>query len=263
MALGAVALASALAYPLPSSQAGSARGHLAPTKLKVESKSSLAKKSAIVSKSRDGLYIENVGQWNAKAVSHAHGNGVDYWISHNGLVMDFNRSATIGKKSFRVGHVVDMAFSGGETPLVSYEGRAKVKTDFLEYGRTRAVHAASYAEVRLNGIYPGIDMRNYFDGGRPRYDIVVKPGADASKVRMAFKGQKKLSISKSGNLVMGTSLGDMSEEGLKAYTVLNGVKTPVKAGFKLVADNQVSFDLGSYDHSAKLVIDPLIYGKTR
>lgn len=257
--LGAVSLASVLAYPSPPSLHGQP-GASKLAHIKTETRQSLAQKSALVSRSRAGVFLENGGQWDRRAVAVAENSGLNYWVSRNGLVLDFSRGISNGKKGGRTGHVVDMSFEGAKTPQVSFDDKAIVKTDFLLGGHDKAIHAGSYGQVRLNDIYPGVDMRNYFDQKQPRYDLVVHPGADASKITLAFKGQTKLSIDSAGNLVMGTSLGDKKEEGLRAYTVAGGKETPVKAAFKLLANNRVAFDLGSYDHSAKLVIDPLIYG---
>lgn len=259
LVLGAVSLASALAYSSPPSLHGPAGAHTKLPQLKTETKAALAKRNASVSQSRYGVFLENGGQWDSRALAHAQGPGLDYWVSRNGLVMDFNRAAT-SRKSGRVGHVVDMSFVGAKTPTVAFDSKAIVKTDYLLVGKKKAIHAGSYGEVRLNDVYPGIDMRNYFDQKRPRYDLVVHPGADPSKITLGFKGQTKLSVDKNGSLVMGTSLGDMKEEGLRAFTVKNGTETPVNAAFRVLPKNEVAIDLGSYDHSAKLVIDPLIYG---
>jgi hypothetical protein len=215
----------------------------------------------MLARSKPSLFVVNSGQWNSKAVSHAHASGLDYWVTRSGVVMDFNRNKGVSKKSYREGHVIEMKFDGANPAVVSYSGKAKVKTDFMPPKATHALHAASYEEVHLSEIYPGIEMRNYFDHSKPRYDMIVKPGADASKIKLAFDGQTQLSIDKAGSLVMGTKLGDMKEAGLKAFTVAsNGVTTPVQAAFKILGGNKVGFDLGAYDHKSKLVIDPLIYG---
>jgi len=258
--LGALALTAALAHPFPSPQAGLAGANRSAPKAAIKTKANQPNKSELVSRSRSGMFVENAGQWDHKAVSHARSGGLDYWVTKTGVVMDFSSIAKSGKSKVRKGHVVEMKFDGAHAPLVSYTGKAKVKTDYLIGKVTKPTHASSYAEVHLSEIYPGVEMRNYFDHMRPRYDLIVKPGADASKIKLAFNGQTKLSVDKSGSLVMGTQLGDMSEAGLKAFTVSNGKTTPVKAAFKILPGNKVAFDLGAYDHKAKLVVDPLIYG---
>ncbi len=258
--LGALALTSALAHPFPSPQAGLVGAHHAPPKVTAVRKASQPNKADLVSKSKSGLFVQNSGQWNSKAISHAHAGGLDYWVTREGVVMDFNVLSKSHKATTRKGHVIEMKFDGAHKPVVAYTGKAKVKTDYLVSKSSHPFHADSFAEVHLDELYPGVEMRNYFDEKRPRYDLVVKPGGDPSKIKLSFNGQTKLSIDKAGNLVMGTSLGDMSQAGLKAFTVSHGKTTPVKAAFRVHPGNKVTFDLGAYDHKAKLVVDPLIYG---
>ena len=47
-----------------------------------------------------------------------------------------------------------------------------------------------YGKVRLQGVYPGIDLVYYGRQGRLEYDFVVAPGADAAAIKLRFDGAK-------------------------------------------------------------------------
>ena len=59
-------------------------------------------------------------------------------------------------------------------------------------------------------MYPGIDVRYYTDKGNLKYDLIVHPGADPAKIALRFDGTQGISV-KNGNLVVKTSLGDVTE----------------------------------------------------
>jgi hypothetical protein len=46
-----------------------------------------------------------------------------------------------------------------------------------------------------------VDLVFYDQGGKLEYDLVVKPGADPQKIRLAFEGQDRMRVDdKSGDL---------------------------------------------------------------
>ena len=62
----------------------------------------------------------------------------------------------------------------------------------------------------------------------------------------------------SGNLVISSAAGDVLLHKPVAYQEQNGARQAVDARFVLKSDNQVSFELGNYDRSRELVIDPSV-----
>ena len=62
----------------------------------------------------------------------------------------------------------------------------------------------------------------------------------------------------SGNLVISSAAGDVLLHKPVAYQEQNGARQAVDARFVLKANNQVCFELGNYDRSRELVIDPSV-----
>ena len=58
-----------------------------------------------------------------------------------------------------------------------------------------------YGKVRLQGVYPGIDLVYYGRQGQLEYDFVVAPGADASAIRWGFDGAKP-ELAANGDLLL-------------------------------------------------------------
>jgi hypothetical protein len=209
----------------------------------------------------DPQFLENKGQWDDRASFLTRTGNLNVWITREGLVLDFFRRDVEGGQSGSAGHVVGMSFVGankatGLKPLK----KTRLHTDFVNPSGEQSFRGVpSFREVLQTGVYPGIDVRNYIDTGKARYDILVAPNADPSLVKIRFTGADKVSVD-GGQVVLGTSVGDLKQGGLYAYQVINGQEQKVEAEFRLESANVVSFKLGHYDKSRPLVIDPLIYG---
>ncbi len=114
-----------------------------------------------------------------------------------------------------------------------------------------------YGQVRYNNVYPGIDLA-YHGTQQLEFDFVVKPGASPDKIAVGFKGAQKLRTDHSGNLVLGTAAGEIQLLRPVAYQEKDGVRRPVPARFVTKEKNKVAFELGAYDRTRQLVIDPSI-----
>src|SRR6266699_1817546 len=60
----------------------------------------------------------------------------------------------------------------------------------------------TYAKVRYEQVYPGIDLVYYGNQRQLEYDFVVAPGADPKKIVLGLKGGDKLEIDAHGDLVL-------------------------------------------------------------
>ena len=119
----------------------------------------------------------------------------------------------------------------------------------------------TYSRVKLAAVYPGIDLV-YYGAGKGRtleYDFVVKPGADASRIRMAVSGAKSLRTV-GGKLIASTACGDVTLNRPYAYQTVDGIRKQVACAFTLER-NTIGFQVARYDASRPLVVDPtLAYG---
>lgn len=124
---------------------------------------------------------------------------------------------------------------------------------------------ANYEKVRYAGIYRGVDLVYYGNQKQLEYDFVVSPGADPSVIALTFGGgpdgskQIPLTISRDGDLVASLEGGGVSFHKPLVYQKnQNAAKTAIDGRYTLRADGRVGFELGAYDHSKQLVIDPVL-----
>jgi hypothetical protein len=119
---------------------------------------------------------------------------------------------------------------------------------------------AQYAQVKMEEVYPGIDMVYYGDQGRLEYDFVVKPGADPQKIRLRVSGTNEIRIESNGYLTLRTKHGNLDFHAPVLYQGDGNRKTIIRGCFEKCGKYEVGFAVKGYDASKPLVIDPpLVY----
>ncbi len=116
----------------------------------------------------------------------------------------------------------------------------------------------TYAKVKYEGVYPGVDLVYYGNQRQLEYDFVVAPGADPKAVRLRFTRANRLKLDSNGDLRVIARNGEIAFHKPIGYQVVDGQRQLVAARFTLVAKKAVGFTLDSYDHSRELVIDPVL-----
>ncbi len=145
----------------------------------------------------------------------------------------------------------------------------------------------TYARVRYENIYPGVDLVYYGNqDGQLEYDFVVAPGADPAAITLGVGEhgslrRSPLRIAADGDLLVPLEDGELrfhkpvvyqpGSDQRSAFSILQkqnadpGIRTPdstsrtvVDGRYVLTASNQVHFELGAYDPTKPLVIDPVL-----
>ena len=116
-----------------------------------------------------------------------------------------------------------------------------------------------YGRLACRGIYPGIDAIFYWREGRLEYDLVVAPGADPSAIQLAFEATTGITIEGSGNLVVHAGEASFKMHKPRLFQRLrSGRETDVVGGYRLMPSGLVMFDIGAFDRSRTLVVDPVL-----
>jgi hypothetical protein len=96
------------------------------------------------------------------------------------------------------------------------------------------------------------------------YDFIVAPGVDPSQIQLNFTGADKVEINAEGSLVVRAGDAELRQHAPYVYQEVNGGRQPVAGSFVLNTQGsppgefRVHFDLGAYDHTRPLVIDPMV-----
>lgn len=120
----------------------------------------------------------------------------------------------------------------------------------------------TYGRVRVSGVYPGIDVVYYGMPNSLEYDIVARPGADVSRIRVAIEGGAKTAVDASGNLEIKTAAGTIAMHKPHAYQrAADSSEIPVESSFvaaKGRAQPEFMIQLARYDRTQPLTIDPTV-----
>ncbi len=117
-------------------------------------------------------------------------------------------------------------------------------------------NVSSYARVKFDAVYPGIDMIYYGSQRKLEYDFVVAPGADPSRIRLEFEGAGGLSVDDMGDLLIDGPEGVIRQHAPVVYQDIRGARRMVAGHYAIENGERVAFRLGAYDRKRELVIDP-------
>ena len=116
----------------------------------------------------------------------------------------------------------------------------------------------NYAKVEYQEVYPGVDLVYYGNQRRLEYDFVVSPGADPSVIRLAFEGVDQLRVDDRGDLVLRVGRGEIRQHKPVVYQDIDGVRREISGSYLVRDRQQVTFQVGDYDASRPLTIDPVL-----
>jgi uncharacterized repeat protein (TIGR01451 family) len=115
-----------------------------------------------------------------------------------------------------------------------------------------------FAGVHYQSVYRGIDLVFYGNQGRLEYDFRVAPGANPAQAELQFDGASKLEVSDGDLILTGKDEGGLRLQAPRVYQRDGEREKPVAGRFVLRAANRVGFEVGPYDRSRELIIDPVL-----
>jgi hypothetical protein len=234
----------------------------------------------LIKNNENFYFIENKGQWDKQVKFLAKVNGLNAWITNNGIVFDFfkidnsknlkqsNKNHYLNDENKKMdnhhiyGDVIKMTF---ENTNPNCDSKGENKQDIYHnfyIGKDPSKWAENvplFQGVKTKNIYNGIDKQIYFDNGKLRYDIILQPGANVNNVKLKFEGQYDLKINQTGELSIFTSLGEINHGKIFAYQVNGSQRKTIECKFKSISNESVGFEVGKYDATKPLIIDPLVY----
>jgi hypothetical protein len=116
-----------------------------------------------------------------------------------------------------------------------------------------------HAQVGYHGIYPGIDVRYRGADGLVEQDFLVSPGASPAAIRFRVD-DAPATLGRSGAIDIDVEHGlRLRLEAPRAWQVRSdGRAEDVPVRFRAVGDGTFGFDVGPYDATLELVIDPVL-----
>src|SRR6266540_2386050 len=234
-----------------------------------------------VAKARLPVYfIENRGQVDARVAYYVHGANKIFYFGSEGVTMALSRAlpkqspqpalARVNASNDALGEstvsrvIIKLDFVGAN-PAVKPVGE-ELSTARFSYFKGRredwATGLKTYNRLAYRDLWPGIDLVYSGSVDRLKYLFVVKPGADPTQIRLRYRGAESVSVDLEGRLLVQTALEDFHDDKPIAYQELNGRAVDVATNYTLSSQANAGylfgFNVGTYDPSKALVIDPVL-----
>lgn len=219
-------------------------------------------------------FVENKGQWDSRVRYKAQVSNGDLYIRDNGITMVqydptdltnvmhllHERATGVPPERFMVRtHAFHIDFLGASPNTKQVPEKKSPGANNYYTGSDPSKWASGceiFQAITLKDVYPNIDVRYYTDNGFLKYDILVKPGGDVSKIALKYNGVDKIQV-KNKELAISTSIGELRES--NPYTYQAGMSGKDEIGSRyIVKDNVVRFDVKNYNPDQTLIIDPQV-----
>lgn len=215
------------------------------------------------------LFFEaNQGQSDPRVRFLSRGDGYGLFLTESETVLVTGRnhrgrkerSTDVGSDSQSVAQsVLRMKLVGANPhPELAGVGELPGKVNYLVGNDPGSWHTQVpiYSQVESRQVYPGIDLLFHGNQRQLEYDFVVAPGGDPSAIKLGISGARAVAVDSDKDVVLHTADGEILMRKPEIYQEIAGVRSSVEGGFILRSEDEVGFQLGAYDRSQALVIDP-------
>ena len=220
-------------------------------------------------------FVENKGQWDSRVKYMGQLSNGAFFVEQNGYTIlqhnaqDWERvhQATHNKvvDGKRLSEVdITVRSHSYSVNFIGSNPKAQIVPDKPLYSHNNYIvgndpskwffNCDIYQAITIKNIYPDIDLRYYSDNGSLKYDIIVNPGADVSRIAMKYEGANELKL-KNKDLIISTSVGELRELSPFTYQYDEKGKKEITTKYSLKG-NVLRFDVKNYDPLSVLVIDP-------
>ncbi|HEY7546574.1 MAG TPA: SBBP repeat-containing protein, partial [Blastocatellia bacterium] len=199
-------------------------------------------------------FESNVGQADGRVKFISRGRGFSIHLSPAEATIELQsaQAPTVGLKMKLEGARASACMRGDE--------RQPATTSYFvgnAADRWRA-NIPTWSRVRVEDIYPGIDLIYYGNRESLEYDFILSPRAKVSSIDMTFEGAEKIRVDEAGDLVLTTSGGQLRHKKPFAYQEIDGARREVAARYVVRGKHRVSFQVGRRDPRRPLIIDPVL-----
>jgi hypothetical protein len=197
----------------------------------------------------------NTGQTDSRVRFLSRGPGYTMFLGQQEAVVALSPSRPNG-----VSQVVRLRLSGAnpDAPVVGESPLSGTTNHFIGSDASKwRTDVPTYARVRYDDVYDGIDLVYYGNQQQLEYDFVVAPGADPSQIGLAFPGAPDARVDEHGDLVLSAGSDALRMRKAVVYQDADDGRVMIEARYA-PRGAIVGFELGEYDRTRPLVIDPVL-----
>jgi hypothetical protein len=218
------------------------------------------------------MYFEpNQGQSGSEARFLARGRGYTFGVMPWGARLALTRTQPVSANPRLAGaarpastqetRVIEMRFVAAQpAPRMAGGGELPGRVNYF-LGNDAAQWRTGvplYQSVRLESVYPGVDVVFYGAHQQLEYDFVFAPQTDTAQAVVEFSGVDDLSIDGSGELILKVGGEEIRQHRPVLHQTILGKRRPVTGGYRQLGPRRVGFTVGEYDREHALIIDPVV-----
>jgi hypothetical protein len=208
----------------------------------------------LFSSSKDN-FIENKGQWEDNILFSAQQNGIVTNITKDAIYFDFFKI----NDNRIIGDVIKMNFHNSNNTIINPKEISSNKINYFlgDDSNSWVKNVNTYDIIKFENLYDGISLEMVLSENSPRYDFILEPFANPDQIEFSFEGINSIETTEE-NLIIKTLNSIIENKNLFAYQLTDGNKEKIDCSFKL-NNGKINFELGEYDESKELIIDPVVY----
>jgi hypothetical protein len=197
----------------------------------------------------------NQGQVDAQVKYLARGQGYTLFLTPDAAVLGL-RSEGAGKPT----EWLRLALRGAAaTSAIHGEGQLAGRSNYFignDPSQWRT-NIPTFARVRYQQVYPGVDLTYYGRQGQLENDFEVAAGVNPKVISWQVEGAERIRVDSTGDLVLALDGSEVRLQQPRAYQWEGEQEREIPIHYR-VHGQKVSFALGQYDRHQKLVIDPVL-----
>ncbi|MCP4215551.1 MAG: hypothetical protein GY765_12935 [bacterium] len=235
-------------------------------------------------------FIANNGQVNGQAKYYAKASRYTLWLTESGFVFDGLHKVKAGKQEKQTPetdkglrkrdgtlarNVSRLIFQGADkAPEMVALDEAELKVNYFK-GKDASkwqCNVPTSKAVLYKNLYANIDLKVYGLEKEIEYDWIVKPAGNPKAIRFSYDNfisgavqGAATRIDSQGNLLIQTAFGELMHKKPVSFQFTGEStsagtpeRTEVEVRFKRIAENTYGFEVGDYDRSRELIIDPVV-----
>jgi hypothetical protein len=194
--------------------------------------------------------VANHGQWNSPA---------QFVLARRGLVLEVHPTGLVCRGRAAAMRPLALTFEGASKGTIDgVDPVPGVRHFFVGNDPARwRTNVRAFAQVLWRGLYPGVDVRLVTTADGVRYDLLLSPGADLSRVSVRCDGHTDLRLAPDGAVTLDTALGAVRQSPPVAwYEQPDGQRVDALCRFVRIDQERFGFELVGERLNLPLVVDP-------
>jgi hypothetical protein len=188
-------------------------------------------------------FFENQGEYPDSVLYYHNSKNISYLICENSIIA--SQHELISNDNEELKYKLEKQSLSFKNANKLTQINPKFKSKNIKFTGNKKI--ISYQELLIKDIYSSIDLRIYFDKSYLRFDLIANPGSIPENIEMVSSENFENNINSLNNKLWGLE---------ELYTHQDDIE--ISSNF-ILDDNSIKFDIGNYDFTKPLIIDPVLY----